>query len=280
VDRKNIEPYFLAEEKERLMWQDGVFVFDTSALFRFYYHSKKSQDEIFSKTFEKISNRLWIPNHVEFEFLKNRERTLRKPVDEKYEKLIQEQLNAVKDYMKKAKQNLLEIESRTSKEDIHPHLDPKITQDFKERFEDFEKYFQEFQVHIDEEIKKRIEEIESFAINDTVLDAFERYFSVGREYNYDELVKIAQEGELRYKFEIPPGYQDSIGKKKKFGLQIFGDLIIWKQILEHSKEVRRPIIFITADIKKDWCYEHEGRIDRPSSLSERNIFSPTKTVLN
>ena len=80
-------------------------------------------------------------------------------------------------------------------------------------------------------------------------------------------------GKHRYEFKIPPGYGDLYGKEKK-GTQIFGDLIIWKQMLEYSKEKKLPIIFITNDIKKDedWCY-----LDKKAT--EDRIYSPREELI-
>ena len=61
---------------------------------------------------------------------------------------------------------------------------------------------------------------------------------------------IVNEGKLRYEFQIPPGYQDL---KEKIGTQIFGDLIVWKQILSHAKAINKNVIFICNDLKIDWC---------------------------
>jgi hypothetical protein len=50
-------------------------------------------------------------------------------------------------------------------------------------------------------------------------------------------------------------------------VQVFGDLIIWKQILEYAKSSLKPVILITDDVKSDWCYiEKSGsdtKITRP-----------------
>jgi DNA-directed RNA polymerase subunit RPC12/RpoP len=78
---------------------------------------------------------------------------------------------------------------------------------------------------------------------------------------HSEIMEIVTEGKLRYEFEIPPGYKDL---KEKEGTQIFGDLIIWKQILSYSKEINKSVIFICNDLKIDWCYkDSRNRIESP-----------------
>ena len=72
----------------------------------------------------------------------------------------------------------------------------------------------------------------------------------------------------RYEHSIPPGYKD---KNDKIGFQIFGDLIIWKQIIEYASEIQKPIIFICNDLKEDWCY-----ID---GTTEKRIKSPREELI-
>ncbi len=104
--------------------------------------------------------------------------------------------------------------------------------------------------------------------NDDVFEAFKQYITVGRDFKYNEIYTITSEGEHRYKYKIPPGYED----KDKIGTQIFGDLIIWKQILEYSIEAQKPIIFICNDLKEDWY-----NVDK--STSEKKIRAPREELL-
>ncbi|KMP78184.1 hypothetical protein TU62_01975 [Bacillus cereus] len=252
------------KEKEDHLWKNGIFIFDTSALLEFYYFPKKSQQNIFNSTFEKLVNRLWIPNHVKFEYLKNRENTLRKPIEEKYKKLENTQIKAINEDLKSIKDKLIDFINHTKKQDVHPYIDTKIPFKMHEEYIKFEKVFSKFEESIKTEFKKREDDIIAFAIEDTVMENFNKYFKVGREYSFEEILKIVKEGEFRYRNEIPPGYKDA---SKKSGTQKYGDLIIWKQIIEYAKQTNKPIIFITNDVKEDWCYQvkrgNEVRIARP-----------------
>src|SRR5205807_1363558 len=68
---------------------------------------------------------------------------------------------------------------------------------------------------------------------------------------------IRKEGEDRYAKKIPPGFEDA--KKASEGGDKFGDLIIWKEMIEKAKTDQRPIIFVTDDGKSDWWYVHHGK---------------------
>jgi hypothetical protein len=259
-------------ESEKSIWKDCIFVFDTSALLEFYYFPKKSQQDIFSSTLEKINGRLWIPYHVKFEYLKNRENTLRKPIEEKYKKLEIEQLRAIESGIKDIKGKLNDFINHTKKEDTHPYIDNTISLNFEIACQEFETSFSDFKSKVEIEFKKREDEIIAFATDDTVLQSFNDYFNVGRDYTFERLMEIVEEGEIRYRNKIPPGYKDASNKD---GIQKYGDLIIWKQIIDFAEQTGKTIVFITNDVKEDWCYQYkrgnEVRIDRPREDLIREI---------
>ena len=240
------EIYYLSEKREEVLWSTCLFVFDSSALLNFYYYSDQTRKDIFTTTFEPLKGRLWIPQYVEYEYLKNRKITSRKPISA-YESLL-------KQHVSKIKQHIIQLKNKTQKPDEHPFLDSTLIDDFAKQFED-----------VEDKIKKQIvaekKKINAMAEKDTVFEAFKNYFDVGVEYSFEQLMNIAKEGEHRYKFKIPPGYRDA---KSKIGFQIFGDLIIWKQILEHAKIAKKPIIFVTDDVKEDWwILGKKNTIQRP-----------------
>jgi hypothetical protein len=94
------------------------------------------------------------------------------------------------------------------------------------------------------------------------------------EYNFDEIMEIIKEGELRYRSKIPPGYKDQGSKE---GISIYGDLILWKQIIAHAKKVKKPIILIINDIKEDWCYkkEQKQKIEKPREDLIKELYTTT-----
>ncbi|WP_423738389.1 PIN-like domain-containing protein [Clostridium algidicarnis] len=68
-------------------------------------------------------------------------------------------------------------------------------------------------------------------------------------FTQQELYEICEEGEKRYKQEIPPGFKNGA---KKDGIKKYSDLIIWKEILKYASEHEKNIIFVTDDVKRDW----------------------------
>jgi len=261
MDRKNFGKFELSVEKEKELWKDSLIVFDTSALIDFYYYPRETREEIFTKIFPKLKDRLWIPYHVQFEYLKNRRGIIEKPIIESYNPIKEEKLKE----LILAKTKILKISEQIKRDTLKPEKHPFLPQEKIDKFIDFTKEIEirvnEFEKDLKEEIGKQEKEIKSLKEDDTILKAFEENLKVGSEMTYSEIMKIVAEGKLRYEFEIPPGYKDL---KEKEGTQIFGDLIIWKQILSYAKEEDKNVIFICNDLKIDWCYkDSRNRIESP-----------------
>lgn len=262
MDRKTYNEYELSSDKEMNLWKNSIFIFDTSALIDFYFYPKETRQEIFQKIFPKLKERLWIPNHVQYEFLKNRQGNIEKPIVNNYDPIKNEKLKS----LNTAKSQILKIAGQIKQDTLKPEKHPFLPQEKIDEFIDFTKELEnkvkQFDKDINEEIKKQEADIKSLNENDTILKAFEKYLKVGEEFSHSKIMEIVAEGNLRYEFKIPPGYED---KKEKIGTQIFGDLIIWKQILEYSKKENKSVIFVSNDLKIDWCYKDKDSNNRISS---------------
>lgn len=105
------------------------------------------------------------------------------------------------------------------------------------------------------------------------LSNLENQGKIGEKFNFEEKLKILSEGEVRYKYKIPPGFEDS----NKNNEDKFGDLFIWKEILnytENNDEVKK-VVFVTNDKKSDW-FENEN--PHPMLIEEFNSYFSTKEL--
>ncbi len=65
------EHYYLTKDRILdILKNDGIIVFDTSALLDLYYYSEDSRNRIFKNVFPYFENRLWLPAQVYFDFSK------------------------------------------------------------------------------------------------------------------------------------------------------------------------------------------------------------------
>lgn len=270
--------------EERKLWGKCLFVFDTSALIDFYSYSDNTIQTVFKGVFTEIEERLWMPNRVKFEFLRLKERKKRLPI-EKYNNLISSGQNKDSGYLSKIKKDIVSIEGNlktflevTNKGDKHPYLNSQITSDFKKFFDVFKVEFGKFESRVKSEIEEKIKRIEENGRKDGINKNIQKYFQVGDELLIDEIFQIIKEGEFRYRNEIPPGYKDAIGHNKKTGVDKYGDLIIWEEIIRKAKVIKQPIVFVTNDVKEDWCYRDEkdkNKIEKPRDELIKELHDKT-----
>lgn len=238
----------LANEKQ--LWEQALFVFDSSALLNFYEYSEKTRQEIFNTTFEKLNGRLWIANQSEYEYLKNRERVLQRP-KKLYDDLITTHFD-VKQF-ETFKNQFVQLKNRTKKDDKHPHFEEAIFNNLQAQIQAFEEEVQKFENDLKQRIELKKTEIDIVKENDNLKTAVYNYFQITDGYKFGKLMEIVKEGEFRYNNQIPPGYEDV---KEKIGLAVYGDLVIWHQIIDLAKSQERPVILIIDDLKIDWCYQN------------------------
>jgi hypothetical protein len=237
----------MSETDELSLWTECVFIFDSSALLNFYEYSPPTQNNIIEIIFKKLHGRLWIPFHVRDEYLKNRRTTLKKPASQ-YRDLLD--IN-----FKQLKNLFVEIKNKTKTDKKHPFIDQSIFSELESALETFEKSFKK-------NVQEKVDGINDYEKNDLILEAFQKTFKVGEDYDYQRVSEIVAEGEFRYKHKIPPGYLDK-DTKGKIGFQVYGDLIIWKQIIDFSRESRKPVILVNDDKKEDWWIKSGKEILAP-----------------
>lgn len=279
--------YYLEEDTIQKLLSEAVVIFDTSALLDLYYYSDQTRKEIFDKVFVFLKNRLWIPAQVYFEFLKNKSQVSGKPIaayknllskgdktkDGGYiDKIIEISRDIQEKSLKNIKGQLVTLKENTSKEDKHPFFESGIYSDFDRELGEFEEkvkiylsqtlnFREQFSIMVDKKINelKQVDEEE-------IENAINLHFQIGKEYSYSEMIKIAEEGAFRYKEQIPPGYEDDGNKN---GLQKYGDLFAWKQILEYTKVNKKDCILVINDVKEDW-FENDKKTPRYELLREFN----------
>ena len=70
--RERLKPFYPLSEAEYVnLWDGATFILDTNVLLHLYRISKPARDDLFD-VIESLQERIWIPYHVAYEFLKNR----------------------------------------------------------------------------------------------------------------------------------------------------------------------------------------------------------------
>ena len=229
-----------AERREKL-WRDCFFVFDTNVLTSIYKRSDDARDALY-KVISSLGDRLWIPYQVIHELLDNRASIA----------------HAQAGLYTTAIANLTSVLDNFDSTTKHPFLPESLHKDFLE-----------VSNRVIGELELKRDFHDSRLTSDDVKTALSEMLTgkVGAPYSDDQLKGIVKEGEVRYANRIPPGFED-VGKHK--GSTVFsevckryGDLIIWKQVIDKAKAIGKPVIFVTGEQKDDWWDRHGGKTIGP-----------------
>jgi predicted nucleic acid-binding protein len=218
-----------------------IVVLDTNILLYLYKCSSSTCNDIL-RLLNKTKENIVVPAQVEIEFNKHKCNEQAK-VSKKYDNFEKELAQKVRSLENKLKERITEAKKynfpkcNDLEEKINAQIDLLKTE------------IHQYSLEIATE---KAELIKNSQI--TGIDKFVSYLTINnkirKELDFRKHLEFIKEGELRYKYCIPPGYEDG---KDKVGIDKFGDLFIWKEILEIGKENKdKYIIFLTNDCKEDW----------------------------
>lgn len=228
------------------MWQECVFAFDANMLLHIYRYTPDTQ-ESFYRVLERLKDRIWIPHQAAIEYYENRE------------KVIEDQLKVYDDINRILDEAYIKLENHLAafKRHVSVKTDPVIefiksgTANAKESLEDSK------QAHPNTAA--------AALLGEKLTALFEG--KVGDQFSAARLLEIYEEAERRFKAQIPPGYKDAKGKEYP---DKYGDAVVWFQLIEHAKALRKPIIFVTDDRKDGWWRKEKGQTvsPRPELINE------------
>ncbi len=249
------EYYPCTKDKEEEIWSNGIFSFDTNVLLNLYRYSDNTRNDFIS-VLNSIKARLIITHQVGFEYHKNRLST------------IQSQTKAYDGIISFLKKKCNEIEGELNKYKKHSYIESsKILNKIQRAFNTTES-----DLKILKDTHPNL--ISNDIIRDSLVDIFEG--CVYEESSDEDLKKIYQIGKMRYSKEIPPGYKDYDEKKNDPDNSLYGDLIIWKELISYSKKNQRNIVFVTDDLKEDWWYKFQGKTIGPRPELLKEFYNETK----
>lgn len=232
------------------LWKDAVFAIDANVVLNLYRYSTETRKQL-ETTLSALKARLFIPHQAAREFLRNRLSVTAGQANE-YTKAI-DKLN--------------ELASTLSDRRRHPYLEEAELPKFNETVE-----------RIRQQLESQKTALLGRLSHDEILEFIEQVFAgrTGKPFEDARLAELAAEGEKRYEARVPPGFEDV--KKDDAGdpYRKYGDLILWKQIIAHAKEVSRPILFITDDSKEDWWLKQSGQTIGPRTELREEFIGDAK----
>lgn len=259
------------ESAYKAMWNNAIFIFDTNVLLSLYRYQSKTVTSLLDVV-EKLNDRIWIPYHVGLEYQRRRIDVIAGQHDRfsQVKKIMQAFANDVDKAASRLTQDLdaLQLKKRhslISRDDIVEDVQAKTIGALKSAQEQ----------HV-EKLNDLERESISTSSEDVIRTQLEALFSnkIGLPPASQEILdQLYKEGEQRYRKSIPPGFKDANKANTKndkepecftyAGLEYrrqYGDLIIWKQILEYAKaNTLKDLVFVTDDSKEDWWKVSKGK---------------------
>jgi hypothetical protein len=235
-------------------WDDGIFTFDANVLLNLYRYSGTTAKELFD-VLKHLSSKIWLSHQAGYEYLNNRISVIHK------QKIAYEEIKNI------LGKKLEELSNELNSYKKHSTIEAdKIKEDIKKSFE---------------AIYTAIEELSkshpTYEPLDGIREELTKLFNgkTGNSFDKTRLSELFKEGQLRYDNETPPGFKDKNAKKDESKLNLYGDLILWKQIIEKGKEENKPIVLITDDLKEDWWNKFKGETLGPRKELLREFFDET-----
>jgi hypothetical protein len=239
--RKSFPGYYRPSEDEfRKLWGKCLFVLDANVLLNLYRYSEETRKKLID-ILEQVETRIWVPHQAALEYQRNR-------LD-----VISAQREAYKQIGQLLDDTAKKLEAQLRSYKRHPLINAeKLLASIKEVLSaqagDLETVRQKHPDLVD---------------RDLVREALTKLLDgkVGPPYTDERMKQICKEGEDRYAKSMPPGYKDA---KTKEGDRMFGDLVLWYQVMDKAASDKVPIIIVTDDAKEDWWWRHEGKIVGPN----------------
>lgn len=231
-------------EQFKTLWTDCIYAVDANVLLSLYRYSPIARKSLM-QALDSVGARIFIPHQAAKEFLKNR---------------LSVTAGQAEEYTRAVKQ-ITELVETLSNNKRHPFLPEHQLPTFKA-----------FVNSLCEQLEEQKGQVVGRLVHDETLDYIDNLFatSTGQPFDDAKLKTIETEGLLRYQNAIPPGYKD--WKKDGSGdtQKKFGDLIVWKQLIEKARADAKPFIFVTDDQKEDWWVQQSGRTigPRPELIEE------------
>lgn len=255
-----LEWYPPSDEALGHTWAAGTFVLDTNVILDIYRYPDDAKAQ-FLALLESLAERLWLPHQVGVEYLNNRAGIV---------PALRSAVENVLNRLEKAREVLQSLPLPEN----HPILrNDQVEGKAVDAVDAMAPLFD----LVNSALERTGELVESADEDDDAIwaritEIFEG--RAGSPWPKDEWEGFVEEARQRFQTEIPPGYRDA----KKDEPDRFGDLLIWKQVIEAAKvrpEGKRATLFVTNDRKEDWWERKRGELRGPRRELIREYFEAT-----
>ena len=218
---------------------------DASTLLSLYAFTEQTRRE-YLDILDALGDRIWLPHQAALEYEKNRLSRISAQIKASQE--IRKTLRSVRGTLQEEAGKKV---PKIAGERQHPFVDLRAIRcridDAVDRTHDeLEQAETEYGLLLkDDPIRERLNEITRGRI--------------GEGFSDEELDALYDEGLRRYERDQPPGYMDSRGRSSKSGVEKYGDLVLWRQLVLRGISTGRSVLLVTNDLKEDWWRDTENR---------------------
>lgn len=231
----------LTEEEVEAIWKEATLTVDANVLLDFYRYHPETRGALI-QALRGFEGRLWLSHQAALEFVRNRARAAAAVGKELAE--AHGDVNTLESALKKAADDL------RGRRPLPREVGQKLKADV-------DAAIRSAKASIEELRARHANGASTDAVLDDVLSLFDG--CVGGPPAGDELADLHKEAERRIKEKVPPGYEDA----KKEGGNVYGDYLLWHQVLQQAKSSAKPVILVTSERKEDWWERAQGKAVGP-----------------
>lgn len=239
------------------LWNTALLVPDANVLLNFHRLSSTARASMFA-VFGAFAGRVWAPHQAALEYQRRRLDVVN---DQRavFDALLQNLDTFVKS-----------MQSTSASQRYHAILDKdelletvrEATASVREEINLQKKEYEDSLSSDEDPIRERVAEILS---------------GVGPPYDDARLTELHEVAANRYEREIPPGYADR-KEKRDAPDRLYGDFVLWRQVLDHATEQQRNVLFVTDDRKDDWWWISKGRTIGPRPELRQEFHETTRQL--
>jgi rRNA-processing protein FCF1 len=226
--------YRPTDDEAELMWREGLIVLDTNVLLNLYEYSEATRGALM-RILSRVSDRVWLPYQVADEFQRNRLNRMSQAFAVRHK--LRDELDDLRIRIKKYLDPVDDAIVR-SLDEVRDYVDRRIS---------MHRSVVGAEHGHEDDIRHDLDKI--------------LVGRVGERPGAEAVESMTEEALRRFEERVPPGFRDE-GRP--------GDYLLWRQTMDHAKELGSPVVFVTDDRKEDWWYVHKGLTvgPRPELVSE------------
>ena len=235
----------VTSEDYRLIFSSGLIVIDANVLLDLYRYHPGTRQQLLD-VFDRLRDRLWVPNQAMAEFWANRESVIEDAGDI---------TGTVGDLSKIADQYLSRVRQWINSAGLQQR-------DSEDLLEITETAFTATVEKISSLAGDKLIKISEDTATDPVVKQLNSILEghVGNPLLLERRrTAINEEAPQRFADKRPPGYMDA---NKKNGNSV-GDYLIWVEMLQEATRLQADVLFVTSDTKEDWWRIERGQAKGP-----------------